>query len=41
MNKEKVIRMIKYLEKRKMCWCFDTDGKLWTLETLSLFLLTA
>lgn len=40
MNREKAEAMIKHLEKTKQRWCFDELGVIWTLETLSLFLLT-
>lgn len=39
MTKTKAVKMIKHLEKINQNWCFDKYGKVWTLQTLSLFLL--
>ena len=39
MTKEKAQRMIEYLEKRKMVFCFDENGELWTFEKLSFYVL--
>lgn len=40
MSKDKAQRMITYLESKRMAWCFDEAGTLWTLESLSLYILS-